>query len=219
MVESVINQLNKIIDHTKTFLVIRSTVLPGTSDKLNCYFMPEFLTEKNYVDDFINCREWIFGLLPNSEQNENYIKTITQLFKLAYDDGKIKYNSLNFCSNTEAETIKYFRNCFLSTKVSFCNEMEEFCRIKGIKYDNVRSLAVLDSRIGASHSCVPGHDGKRGFGGTCFPKDTSALLYEMNSIGMKSYVLKSIVERNQEVDRSSKDWNENKGRCVVEEKH
>lgn len=217
IVESVINDLNKIIDHTKTFIVIRSTVLPGTSDKLNCYFMPEFLTEKNYVDDFINCQEWIFGLLSDQEQNKNYIKKITELFQIAFNYGKIKYNKLNFCSNMEAETIKYFRNCFLATKVSFCNEMEEFCKHKGIEYENVRSLAILDPRVGASHSCVPGHDGLRGFGGTCFPKDTSALLYEMNTIGMNSYILKSVVERNQNVDRPSKDWNSNKGRCVIDD--
>jgi UDPglucose 6-dehydrogenase len=156
--------------------------------------------------------------LNNETQNKIYIEKISELFNLAYDNDKIKSKNLNFCSNMEAETIKYFRNCFLATKVSFCNEMEEFCRIKKINYENVRSLSVLDPRIGSSHSFVPGHDGNRGFGGTCFPKDTSALLYEMNSIGMNSFVIKSIVERNQQVDRPSKDWNSNVGRCVIDDK-
>jgi UDPglucose 6-dehydrogenase len=82
-------------------------------------------------------------------------------------------------------------------------------------YEQVRSFATLDARIGSSHSYVPGHDGRRGFGGTCFPKDTSSLLYQMEEIGMRSYVMKGVVERNNEVDRAEKDWAEDKGRAVV----
>lgn len=78
----------------------------------------------------------------------------------------------------DAETIKYFRNCFLATKVSFCNEIEEFCQRKGIEYETVRALATINPRIGSSHSHVPGPDGKRGFGGIYFPKDTAARLYK-----------------------------------------
>ena len=215
MVESVVEKLNNIIDKNHTSMVIRSTVLPGTSDRLGCYFMPEFLTEKNYLNDFIECSDWIFGLLGDSEKDERFKSKMGQLFEYAYNENKIKHNMLHFCINKEAEMIKYFRNCYLATKVSFCNEMEEFCRLRGINYENVRELATMDKRIGSSHSSVPGHDGKRGFGGTCFPKDTSALLYEMNLIGMKSYVLSNVVSRNMEVDRNEKDWNENKGRCVI----
>jgi UDPglucose 6-dehydrogenase len=214
IVESVVEKLSTIIDPKKNFVVIRSTVPPGTCDRLNCYFMPEFLTEKNYMNDFINCPEWVFGL-PLNENNELFKNKITQLFQYAFEEKKINYNVVYFKTNKEAEMIKYFRNCFLATKISFCNEMEEFCRRNEINYENVRSFATSDIRIGSSHTSVPGHDEKRGFGGTCFPKDTSALLYDMNSIGMKSYVLESVVERNQKVDRNEKDWNENKGRCVV----
>src|SRR5258708_1422959 len=58
IVESVISELQEkqIAAEPKNFIVIRSTVLPGTSDRLGCYFMPEFLTEKNFMDDFRNCR-------------------------------------------------------------------------------------------------------------------------------------------------------------------
>jgi nucleotide sugar dehydrogenase len=216
MVESVVDKLNKIINRGHTSMVIRSTVLPGTSDHLGCYFMPEFLTEKNYLNDFIECSEWIFGLLGNAEEDDRFKLKMKQLYEYAYNENKIKYNKLNFCMNKEAEMIKYFRNCYLATKVSFCNEMEEFCRMREINYERVRELATKDVRIGESHSFVPGHDGKRGFGGTCFPKDTSALLYEMKMNQMESYVLQSVVERNKKVDRSEKDWNESKGRCVVD---
>jgi len=118
--------------------------------------------------------------------------------------------------NAEAEMIKYFRNTFLSLKVSFCNEIYDLCQKKGINYENVRELATLDKRIGTSHSYVPGHDGKRGFGGTCFPKDTTALLRDFEDSGVDSYLLKAAVERNNRVDRPEEDWKDNKGRAVVE---
>ena len=70
--------------------------------------------------------------------------------------------------------------------------MYQFCEMKGINYENVRALAANDDRILHSHTKVPGHDGSKGFGGTCFPKDTSSLRYEMiklqKSIVWKSYV-------------------------------
>lgn len=210
IVESVMKDLNP----EKNFIVLRSTVPPGTSDTLKCYFMPEFLTEKNYTNDFINCKNWVFGLR-SDDRDALFQEKITNVIQCAVDEGKIKSNDISFRTNKEAEMIKYFRNCFLATKISFCNEMDAFCTKKGIDYENVRSFATLDSRIGESHSFVPGHDGKRGFGGTCFPKDTSSLLYQMNEIGMKSYVIESIIERNNQMDRNEQDWNDNKGRAVV----
>ena len=115
--------------------------------------------------------------------------------------------------------IKLFRNNYLSVKVSFCNEIAEFCNKKNINYENVRNLAVLDPRIGESHTKVPGHDGKNGFGGTCFPKDTNNLKSEMEKINMESYIIKNIVHRNEKVDRPEQDWNLNIGRAVVDNKN
>ena len=212
IVKSVLKDLKSI--NYNGFIVLRSTVPAGTSDDLQVYFMPEFLTEKNYINDFINNKDWVFGLLGN-ERDEYFKNTITKLFNLAFVNDRIKYNNLYFLTNKEAEMVKMFKNCFLATKVSFCNEIAELCKIKGINYENVRALAANDDRILHSHTKVPGHDGKGGFGGTCFPKDTSSLRYEMNNAGMKPYVLDAIITRNETVDRPEQDWNNNKGRAVV----
>ena len=214
IVESVLNDLSNI-DYTG-LVVLRSTVPVGTCDKLGCYFMPEFLTEKNFIQDFIDNPDWIFGCLdsPNVGVFEHKMK---MLFNLAYKNGRINYNTLHFVKNKEAEMIKMFRNTFLATKVAFCNEISEFCDTKGVNYSNVQKLATLDKRIGSGHSCVPGHDGRKGFGGTCFPKDTSSLRYEMKSSGMKSYVLDAIIERNDNVDRPEKDWLADKGRAAIDD--
>ena len=212
IVKSVLKDLKNI--QYNNFIVLRSTIPVGTSDHLNCYFMPEFLTEKKYIQDFINNKDWIFGLL-NTNRDSIFKETIRKMFSLAYKNDKIKYNNLHFVKNKEAEMIKLFRNCFLSTKVSFCNEINEFCQLHNIDYNTMIKLAANDSRILHSHSSVPGPDGKNGFGGTCFPKDISSLCYEMKQKGMKSYVLSSVIERNEKVDRPEKDWNNNKGRSVV----
>lgn len=214
IVESVLRDLSTVIDPMKNFVVLRSTVPPGTCDRLGCYFMPEFLTEKRYIRDFIECEHWVVSLR-GAPSDEPFKHVIQRLFSSAKAEGRIQSDEIVFLRNKEAEMVKYFRNTFLSVKVSFCNEMEEFCRSKGIHYDMVRYAAALDSRIGESHTVVPGPDGKRGFGGTCFPKDTNALLYEMKKAGMESYVLRGALERNQKVDRKEEDWREDKGRAVV----
>ena len=130
---------------------------------------------------------------------------------------KLKMILYIFLTNKEAEMIKMFKNCFLSTKVSFCNEIYQFCQIKGINYENVRKLSANDDRIHHSHTYVPGPDGKKGFGGTCFPKDINSLRYEMKKTGMEPYVINSIIERNEKIDRPEKDWYESKGRAVINE--
>ena len=212
IIESVLQDLKNI--NFKNFIVIRSTVPPGTSDIFNCYFMPEFLTEKNFVNDFVNNPLWIYGLL-NKPLDCLFKEKISKMINLAYKNKCIKFNDIKFMSNKEAEMVKYFRNTFLSVKVSYCNEIYEYCQKKGINYENVRKIAALDKRIGLSHTKVPGHDGKLGFGGTCFPKDTNGLLADMKKHNMQSYILESAIKRNENVDRPEKDWNSNKGRAVV----
>ena len=213
-----LNIINNVLENLReikfnNYIVLRSTVPVGTSDNLKVNFMPEFLTEKNYINDFINNKEWIFGMLDSTDNN--FKNRIIQLFNLAFKNKRIKYMNLYFLTNKEAEMVKMFRNCYLSTKVSFCNEIYQFCNLKGINYENVRTLATKDERIKESHTKVPGHDGKLGFGGTCFPKDTSSLRYEMEKSGMKPYILNAIIERNETVDRKEKDWEEDKGRAVI----
>ena len=212
IVQSVVNDLKNI--NYGGFIVIRSTVIPGTSDNLGCYFMPEFLTEKNYLYDFKNNPLWIFGL-KNEERDEIFKKKITKLINYAYENGCINSKNIEWMSNKEAEMVKYFRNTFLSLKVSYCNEIYQYCQLKGINYNRIRNIAASDSRIGLSHTMVPGHDGKMGYGGTCFPKDTNGLLCDMKKMGMKSYILENTVKRNEKVDRKEKDWLLDKGRVII----
>lgn len=210
IVKSVLDDLKNI--NYSNFIVLRSTVPVGTCNNLKCYFMPEFLTEKNYLNDFINNKNWIFGIFDN---NLKFQKLIKDLFYFAKKNNRIKFDDIIFVSNNEAEMIKMFKNSFLATKISFCNEVYQFCQIKDIDYNIIKKYTTDDIRIGESHTNVPGHDGKKGFGGTCFPKDTASLKYEMIKSGMKPFILEAIINRNELIDRPDKDWNNNIGRAVI----
>jgi len=210
IVEKVVRELK---DVGVEDIVVRSTVPVGTCRRLGVNFMPEFLTEANWEEDFKNCRDWVFGL--HDLKNKKIKKKIRKTFLTAKHNGKINHADLHFCSSEAAETCKYVRNCFLATKVSFFNEVEEFCRKRGVDYEHVRELTTMDERIEKSHTAVPGPDGKKGFGGTCFPKDMNSLYYQMSEACMESYIVEGAVARNKQVDRVEEDWKKDKGRAVV----
>lgn len=206
IVEDIVSKLDK------NKVIIKSTVPVGTSKKLGCSFSPEFLTEKNFIDDIKNCGNWIFGV----DDSGNLIKSFIDSFiNNAYNHNKIMNNKITYLTTDEAELIKYFRNSFLATKVSFCNEIFEFCKHKNIDYEIIRKYGASDDRITLHHTLVPGHDGMTGFGGTCLPKDCNSLFHQMNDIGMKSYIIKNVLARNDEVDRKNADWKNDIGRTTI----
>jgi UDPglucose 6-dehydrogenase len=219
IVKSVVTDLKK--NQYSGFIIIRSTVPVGTCDKLGSFFSPEFLTEKNYKQDFIKNKHWIFGY-PNTETPERIVKfqeTISKMLHTAVVHKSIEYENVNFVKNKEAEMVKLIKNCFLATKVGFFNEIYEFCTLSNVNFDEARRLACEDERIGQSHSSVPGHDGKYGFGGTCFPKDMNNLHYEMKKLGMQSHIVKAAIHRNVHVDRKEQDWTMDEGRAVLKTKN
>jgi UDPglucose 6-dehydrogenase len=83
--------------------------------------------------------------------------------------------------------------------------MYDMCKAIGLDYDSVREGVTADSRIGQSHTVVPGIDNDRGFGGTCFPKDLNSLIVQMESNGVNPEILRKVWEYNQEI-RSVVDW-------------
>ncbi len=182
-------------------IVLRSTVPPGTSDRLGVMFMPEFLTEANWKNDFYECKTWVFGCYTDEQQ-----ALLQNMIDLAQQAGSIRYNSTFFTLRKEAEMIKYVRNNFLALKISFFNEIHSLCKKIGADYSAVREGVTFDSRIGQSHTDVPGYDGHYGYGGTCLPKDTSALLHFMTENDVESYIVKAAVLRNKTVDRPERDW-------------
>lgn len=192
-------------------ILIRSTIVPGTSSKLskkyqklNIVFNPEFLTEKNANNDFINQSRIILG-------GEKELTTkVANLYNWRFEN-KIPIIETDY---ETAELIKYMNNTFLATKVSFMNEMFLIANKVGADWGKAVEGFVLDSRIGSSHVNVPGHDGKFGFGGSCFPKDIQAIIKFSKKIGVDPKVLEAAWNTNLKV-RPEKDWEKLKGRAVV----
>ena len=208
-------ELNKFSENIKSkkIVVIKSTIPVGSTRQfqkkfksLDIFFSPEFLTEANHLKDFENQNRIILG------GNGQSLSKVVDLYSRVFPGVKI----IETDSST-AEMVKYFANSFLATKVSFANEMFDLCKKLSIDYDKVVEFVLYDKRIGASHFKVPGNDNKRGYGGSCFPKDVSSLITQFNANDVKSYILKASWERNKTEDRPSKDWEELKGRAVSDE--
>ena len=207
IIESVLFNLNKF--KTKHIIVLKSTVLPKTTEKLNrtfsnfsIVFNPEFLRERNAVEDFNNQNRIILG---GPRSSSTKLKDIyTKLFPNAHI---IKTGS------TEADMVKYFTNSFLSTKVSFANEMYEIASKLNIDFDKIVEYSTLDKRIGKSHLSVPGPDGDFGYGGHCLPKDLSAIINFSENLKTNNSVLKAVKKTNDKV-RKDRDWELMKGRAI-----
>lgn len=218
------------------YKIIRSTIPVGFAAKHGCYFMPEFLTEAQWENDFRSTKEWIVGIptcssaaltATNTDADKKYIAQITdiqrqefkrrisKLIKRSHKNGSIDSRTIVFCDTNEAEMLKLMKNCFLSAKVSIMNEFHDFCHETKVDYNHVTTLAKQDKRMGTSHFQVPGPDGRRGFGGTCFPKDTHSLYYQMNEHGIEPYVFPAILKRNDTYDRPQREWAKDVWRTTI----
>jgi UDPglucose 6-dehydrogenase len=142
-----------------------------------------------------------------------WINSVKQIFRIAFNDVPIIKTS-----STTAEMIKYLTNNFLTVKVAFANEMAQICEALdasglNIDYDKVVEYASYDERVGKSHWNVPGPDGKRGYGGHCFPKDINAMIDVACKNGVDPKILKAAWQKNLEI-RPEKDWESLTGRAV-----
>ena len=214
IVYDVFNNIEKHREEgSEPVLLLRSTVTPGTTRKLQIgfhnlriVFNPEFLTERSAKLDFINQSRFVLG--------GNVVDTtiVAELYKWRFGQHipviKTDYET--------AELIKYMNNTFFATKVSFMNEMKLVSDEVGANWEHCVEGFSLDGRVGHSHLNVPGPDGKMGYGGSCFPKDIQAMINFMNRMGVSPNVLEGSWKTNLEV-RPEEDWKELKGRAVVDE--
>jgi len=211
IVNQALNDIDKVNNHDPIIL-LRSTMIPGSTRKfqenfsrLNLVFNPEFLTERSANFDFINQARFILG---GSQKNTS---KVADLYKWRFG----KSIPVIETSFETAELIKYMNNCFFATKVSFMNEMRLISDSCNADWELAVEGFIRDGRIGHSHLNVPGHDGKFGFGGSCFPKDIQAMIDFGESFGLEMNTLKGAWATNIKV-RPEKDWEELKGRAVVE---
>jgi UDPglucose 6-dehydrogenase len=148
---------------------------------------PEFLTAANANRDYLNGKFVFIGGRISAYQHEaERIIRITQH----------NLNKVIHCTIGEAALAKYTINSFLATKVAFMNEIYFLSKSLDLDYNKISQMVSCDERISRSHMSVPGSDGLFGFGGMCFPKDTSALLKYAEQAGVVMNVLDAAVKKN-----------------------
>lgn len=186
-VYDVVSQCSK---HTP--IMIKSTIslqgwqyLKETFPEHRLCFSPEFLRAANFMNDIRNLDNVILS------GDVDYWRD-----QYSYNWPNIKQYIVE---PEEAIAIKYFRNAFLATKVSFFNEIYDFCGAYGIDFEQVRAGVAKDDRIGDSHTYVWPNENIRGWGGYCFPKDTSALLKMAAENKINLNTLEAAVEYNKKI--------------------
>ena len=200
-----VQNIDRVAEKSK-LIILRSTIVPGTTRGVQLkysnhrfVFFPEFLTERTAKLDFINTARLIFG------GYEGDTGKLEELFRYRFPHTPI------FQTTWEAaEMVKYMSNCFFAVKISFLNEMYDAAQKIGVPYEDLRNMWLADYRIGNSHSDVPGHDGSRGYGGKCFPKDVNAFIKwaERNRLPMD---MCTAADKVNERVRDEKDWFNIKG--------
>ena len=204
-ISEITSEVEEAMAPVNNIVLIRSTVTPGTTRKLqekyqnlHLVFNPEFLTERSANFDFINQARYILG------GEEKYTNRVANLYRWRFGES-IPVIETNYQT---AELIKYMNNCFFATKVSFLNEMRQVSDLCDADWDKAVEGFIRDGRIGHSHMNVPGPDGKFGFGGKCFPKDVSAMISFGSQLGLNMHTLNGVWNTNCEV-RPEKDWEDN----------
>jgi UDPglucose 6-dehydrogenase len=198
-IKSASNSIGKALKKNSSYciVVVKSTVPPGTTekivrpavlqasgkteDKIGFAMTPEFLREGRAVSDFFYPDRIIIGA--NDLRSE---KRLTELYSAI--KAPVLYTGIS-----EAEMIKYTSNAFLAMKISLSNEIGNICKNLGIDVYEVMKGVGLDPRIGPLFL-----NAGIGFGGSCFPKDVSALISLAKDTGENPVMLQSILNVNEQ---------------------
>jgi UDPglucose 6-dehydrogenase len=190
----VADQLGKLLTDFKV-IVDKSTVPVGTADKVYAAIKthakvefavvsnPEFLREGFAVDDFMKPDRVVIGA-----SDERARKIMETLYKPFVRQG----NPILFMDEKSAELTKYAANAFLATKITFMNEIANFCELVGADVDKVRIGIGSDERIG-KRFLFPGI----GYGGSCFPKDVQALYKSGQEANFNFEILDAVMNVNE----------------------
>jgi UDPglucose 6-dehydrogenase len=186
------------IDPAYHGIIVKSTVLPGTTETRVIPLLeeesgkkafvdfgvasnPEFLKEGTAVDDFFHADRVVIG---------THDKKTKEILEELYRPLEVPIFTTSIRSS---EMIKYASNAFLATKISFANEIGNMCKKMGIDSHEVFRGVGLDQRIGP-HFFRTGI----GFGGSCFPKDVRALVAHARTLGIEPRVLDAVMGTNED---------------------
>jgi len=173
-------------------IVIRSTVAPGTTDRLRNETGKHIIFQPEYIGETV-----AHPLLDHQAQGFSVLGGPIEDASLAADLYKRLYHANHrfyFCPALTAELAKYMENAFYATKVTFCNEFFDIAQTLGVDYNELREVWLADPRISRDHTFVYPQD--RGFGGKCLPKDTAAIIAASEQQGYTPPLLRAVMAVN-----------------------
>jgi len=200
-------------NHKNKIFVIKSTVPPGTTENFQkqypqhkFLFNPEFLRARDPWKTFVNADLQIVGY---TQKSKNLAKKILNLLPR----GK---NFTGIMPATEAEIIKFAVNSFLAMKVIFANQIYDLTQKLNVNYEIIKQVLESEPRLGKSHFNVL-HEGYRGFGGACLPKDLLSFIELYKKLKLKPELFEVIWQTNFKYLKNQKllnklyqDWLNNK---------
>ena len=173
-------------------IILRSTVYVGFTDEMCKKYNKEIVFQPEYYGETVahpfanlNERKWLaFGGTKRGIDLaiKVYQEVINSNVRIFQSDAK------------DVEMAKYMENAFLAMKVTFCNEMFDIARALGADYNCVREIWTADPGIGTSHSFV--YEDKRGYGGSCLPKDMSSIVAQAKDKKIDCTLLASVIRKN-----------------------
>lgn len=202
----------KLVNHSNALVVVKSTITPDIVDRLynsiepddfdRFVYNPEFLTEKSACEDFVNAQ---FHVVGGTEQACEELEKVYEIFS---NCAHMNFYRMSGC---EASFVKYGINSFLATKLTFFNQFKDLVDSFDCSYNVISRAIGADDRVAIGHTRVPGPDRKKGFGGACLPKDTTALLKFSESRGQDSVfsLLENVLTINNDYRKIYElDWRE-----------
>ena len=187
-------------------VVLKSTVEPETVNKLSQKYKlklihnPEFLSARTAFEDFHSQKHIVLGKVANCSQKD--MNNLKEFYETNYPEAEV-----SLCSSLESESMKIMCNSFYASKIMIFNEYAALCKNNGANFNKIRELMLKNNWINPMHTIVPGTDGKLGYGGACFPKDTLALREYMNKNESMNNVLSSVIEENKSVRNNNEENN------------
>ena len=191
----VVKTISKNLNKYK-IIITKSTVPLGTGDqiekilsktssksKFDVVSNPEFLREGEAIRDFRYPDRIVVGT--------NNVKKVSPILKKLYEPIIKKGGKFIVVSRKAAELIKYAANAFLATKITFINEIANLCEKTGINVDDIAEGIGTDARIGSRFLRAG-----PGYGGSCFPKDTKALIETSKKLNVDLSLVKNVVRSN-----------------------
>jgi len=204
IIDEVLHELNYDYPNPDREIVIKSTCPPKFfKEAQDAYpyagliiFNPEFLTARTADLDFIQSPRFIFGV----QQPHKKRLRVLDLFEKRFPG-----TPLRIMHWEEAALVKYGCNVFFTVKLSFFNELAMVAEKLNVDFPTIVSEILQDGRIGRSHFQVPGHDGDKGWGGACFPKDNRAFSKFAYDLGVPPFMSNAAWTVNKHV-RNNRDW-------------